>query len=244
MRNPGLPGLLAICLSLGLALGAAARAPANAAEASPTPSGKTGEPADARVAVAIYDFRSSVTEIPARGATDMFIDALVQNGQFRVVERSQMNQSLLVERQLASQTPTAAQDNEPLRAARYLFEGTISEANASETQHSSAFGIAGMQIAHGNNTDVIAVDVRVVDAHNGDVLDTVVVRKPVKSQSASVTGIGNLLGTVLAQHGKNTTYTPNLDASEQRKESLDTTLRAIINEAVEKLAARFSSRDR
>jgi curli biogenesis system outer membrane secretion channel CsgG len=236
--------LLAICLSLALAQGTAARAQANPAEATPTPTGKTSEPADARVAVTIYDFRSSVTEIPARGATDMFIDALVQNGQFRVVERSQMNQSLLVERQLASQGAGAAQVNEPLRSARYLFEGTISEANASETQHSSSFGIAGMQIAHGNNTDVIAVDVRVVDAHNGDVLDTVVVRKPVKSQSASLTGIGNLLGTVLAQHGKSTTYTPNLDTAEQRKESLDTTLRAIINEAVEKLAARFSSRDR
>ena len=33
----------------------------------------------------IYEFRSGVTEIPARGATDMFKTALVQSGQFRLL---------------------------------------------------------------------------------------------------------------------------------------------------------------
>lgn len=197
------------------------------------------DPTEKRVPVAIYEFRSSVTEIPARGATDMFIDALVHNGQFRVVERSQLNQSLLVEKQLAQQGISAPEDNKPLRAARYLFEGTISEANASEDQHSGAFAIAGMSIGRGKNKDVVAIDVRVVDAHTGDILDTVTVRKAVKSDSSSVSGVGNLLGTVLAKHGKDTTYTPNVDSQSQHKESIDATLREAINEAVTQLATKF-----
>ena len=49
----------------------------------------------------------------------------------------------------------------------------------------------------------------------------------------------NLLGTVLAQHGKSTTYTPNVNADQQRKESLDVALRALINDAVTQLATKF-----
>src|SRR5262249_4635301 len=38
-----------------------------------------------RVVVSIYEFRSSVSEITARGSTDIFITALMQSGRFRVV---------------------------------------------------------------------------------------------------------------------------------------------------------------
>ena len=128
-------GLLTACLALGVGQGVAAPAPGAVNTAQAAASGQSNP--DKRV-VAIYDFRSSVTEIPARGATDMFIDALVRSGQFQVVERSQLNQSLLLEKQLGSQGITAPQENTTMRAARYLFEGTISEANASEAQHSGS----------------------------------------------------------------------------------------------------------
>jgi curli biogenesis system outer membrane secretion channel CsgG len=240
MRTIGIVGMLACSLALSIAEGATGQNPANAdASATAPASARESARGDERVAVAIYDFRSSVTEISARGATDMFIDALVRSRQFRVVERSQLNQSLLMEKQLAAQGIAASGNDQKLRAARYLFEGTISEANPSESQHSGSFDIAGMSIGGGRNKDVIGVDVRVVDAQNGDVLDTISVRKPVKSTSASVSGVGNLVGTVLAQRGKSTTYTPNVDVQQQRKESLDVTLRALIDEAVTKLAARF-----
>src|SRR5213592_3637216 len=51
-------------------LAAFAQAPATAREARPT--------------VAIYEFRSGVSEIAARAATDMFVTALVRSGRFRV----------------------------------------------------------------------------------------------------------------------------------------------------------------
>jgi len=52
------------------------------------------------VTVSIYEFRSAVTEIPARGATDMFMTALVNGGQFRVVERARVNEGAIREKQL------------------------------------------------------------------------------------------------------------------------------------------------
>jgi curli biogenesis system outer membrane secretion channel CsgG len=238
MKTMRLFGLVSACLALTLARGVGAHEAAKADAHAPAASAKASPPEE-RVAVAIYDFRSSVTEIAPRGATDMFVDALVRSGHFKVVERSQLNQSLLMEKQLASQGLSAPEDHQPLRAARYLFEGTISEANASESQHSHSFDVAGMSIGRGKNQDVIAIDVRVVDARTGDVLDSVSVRKSVKSASSSVSGVGNLLGTVLAGHGKSTTYTPNVNTQDQHKESLDVTLRALIEESVGKLAARF-----
>src|SRR5215510_10571624 len=144
-------GLLSACFALAVAQGAAARAATNSDETVTKSQGKGGQGTENRVPVAIYEFRSSVTEIPARGATDMFIDALVHNGQFTVVERSQMNQNVIAEKQLTSQGLAEPEDSRPLRAARYLFEGTISEANPSETQHSGSFDVAGMTVGHGQN---------------------------------------------------------------------------------------------
>src|SRR5262245_57352134 len=101
MKNPRHFGLFA-ALALASAQCIAANEPTSAEPKAAAPA-KASQPDDQRVAVAIYEFRSSVTEIPARGATDMFIDALVHNGQFTVVERSQMNQNVLAEKQLTPQ---------------------------------------------------------------------------------------------------------------------------------------------
>ena len=48
-----------------------------------------------RVAVTIYEFRSSVNEVNGRAATDMFKTALVQSGQFRVVQRARLNEGVI-----------------------------------------------------------------------------------------------------------------------------------------------------
>src|SRR5262249_17226096 len=121
----------------------------------------------------------------------------------------------------------------------YLFEGTISEANASETQRSGQVSVAGMAVGGGKNRDVIAIDVRIVEASTGDILDSVTVRQAIKSDSANVSGIGNLLSTVMAQKGVSSPYTPDVNLAQQRKQSLDGALRSVINEAVAQLATRF-----
>jgi curli biogenesis system outer membrane secretion channel CsgG len=43
------------------------------------------------IAVSIYEFRSTVSEIATRGATDSFKAALIRSRQFRVIERSRLN---------------------------------------------------------------------------------------------------------------------------------------------------------
>jgi curli biogenesis system outer membrane secretion channel CsgG len=164
----------------------------------------------------------------------------VHTNQFRVVERSQLNQGLLVEKQLSSQgISDGAPADQKLRAAEYLFEGTISEANPSERQRSGAVGVAGLTVGGGRNKDVLAIDVRVIDARTGDVLDSVTVRKAVKSTSSSVSGVGSLLSEVMAQHGESSPYTPDVSASNAKKDSLDIALRDAIGVAVGQLAAKF-----
>jgi curli biogenesis system outer membrane secretion channel CsgG len=194
-----------------------------------------------RVAVSIMEFRSAVTEIPTRGATDMFKTALVQSGQFRVVERARLDQGVLREKQLGAQGLTAGKGAQQLlREAQYLFEGAITDASPSETQRSGAIGIAGAEFAGGSNRDHIGIDVRVVDVASGDIVDVVTVRKSIAGDSAAVSGLGSLLATVRSAAGKAVSpYTPDVRFEQKRKESLDQALRAAINEAVAVLSQRF-----
>jgi curli biogenesis system outer membrane secretion channel CsgG len=144
---------------------------------------KAGEP----VAVSIYEFRSSVSEVSARGATDMFKTALVQSGQFRVVERSRINDGVIREKQLNAQGMSSGRSaQQPLRDARYLFEGAVTEANATENQRSGAINVGGLEIGGGSNQDTIAIDVRIVDVASGDIVDSITVRKALQSDNASV----------------------------------------------------------
>ncbi len=193
------------------------------------------------VAVTIYEFRSALPSISATAATDMFKTALVQSGQFRVVERARLNQGVIREKQLQQggyASGKAAQVQ--LRGAQYIFEGAVSEANASEHQRSGGIGVAGMQIGGGTNRDSIAVDVRIVDAASGDIVDAITVRKSVRSDSAGVSGVGNLLGTILSQQGRSSTYAPDVSVQQQRREGVDTAVREAINQAVIELSQRFT----
>ena len=194
-----------------------------------------------RVAVTVYEFRSLLPAMNARTATDMFTTALVQSGQFRVVERNRMNEGVVREKQLQQAgwaSGSAAQQQ--LRGAQYIFEGTVSEANVAESQGSGGINVAGMQIGGGRNQDSIAVDVRVIDAGSGDVLDAVTVRKPIATKEAGVSGVGNLIGTVMAQRGRSSPYVPDAQAQGRSTEGLDSAVRAAIDEAVLQLARRFT----
>lgn len=129
---------------------------------------------------------------------------------------------------------------QPLRDARYLFEGAVTEANAGQNQRSGAINVAGMEVGGGGNADTIAVDVRIVEAATGDIVDSITVKKSVKADSASVSGIGNLIATVMSQRGRTpSVYTPDVRASNSRREGLEAALRAAIEHAVTELARRF-----
>jgi len=218
----------------------ASPAPAEPTTAQPVAAKAAARKPGDRVAVTIYEFRSTLPNVSAHAATDMFKTALVQCGQFRVVERSRLNEGVAREKQLQQggfASGKAAQST--LRGARYVFEGTVSEASTGERQQSVGVSVAGAQATTGSSRDSIAIDVRIVDAANGDIIDAVAVRRTIESDEQSVGGIGNLLSTLKAQRGKYSPTMPDVQWQQRRAESVDAALRAAIEEAVARLAKRL-----
>jgi curli biogenesis system outer membrane secretion channel CsgG len=232
---------LIVCLALCGAVGGAAHAgnqsgapQINDSKSTQALQALPPKPLSKRIPVTIYEFRSGVEEITAGGATDMFTTALVKSGQFRVVERSRLNQGVVYEKQLngaGQATGNAAQKQ--LRGARYIFEGTVSEANVSQDSHQGGINIGGLSIGRGKNKDAIAIDVRIVDANTGDVLDAVDVNKPIDGSSAGVSGTAALASSIASMTGHTANpLTPDVNYQSSHKDGIDAALRACIEAAV------------
>ena len=209
--------------------------------ASPAPAASPlSRPSGERPTVTIYEFRSEVIEISSSGGTDMFKTALVNSNRFRVVERARLNEGVIREKQLnAAGLSGGDSARQQLTAAKYVFEGAITEVIAGEKSRDSAFTIAGAQIGHSSNSDAIAIDVRVVDVSTGDIIAVVNVQKLIVTKSNSISGLGSLVSTVLARQGKDTTYIPDVQVQEQRKQSVDGAVRAAIIQAVAELSQKI-----
>ena len=198
---------------------------------------------DARVAVAIYEFTSNLPEISPRGATEQFKTALVQSGQFRVVERARLDRGVVREKQMnaAGQT-TGSSSQQPLRGAEYIFEAEITELGSGTRTSSNGVNIGGLQIGGASNRDEFGIDVSIVDANTGDVVDAISVRKRLKGAARSVGGIGALVNRVRAEKGKGgVAYSPEVQHQSTSKDSFDAVLREAIEDAVYELAKRFDT---
>ncbi len=198
---------------------------------------------DARVAVAIYEFTSNLPEISPRGATEQFKTALVQSGQFRVVERARLDRGVVREKQMnaAGQT-TGSTSQQQLRGAEYIFEAEITELGSGTSTSSNGVNIGGLQIGGARNNDELGLDVSIVDANTGDVLDAISVRKRLKGTARSVGGIGALINRVRAEQGKGgVAYSPEVQHQSTRKDNFDAVLREAIEDAVHELAKRFDA---
>ncbi|HEY4215258.1 MAG TPA: CsgG/HfaB family protein [Steroidobacteraceae bacterium] len=192
------------------------------------------KPLDQRVPVAIYEFHVGVPDVTVAAATDIFTTALIESHQFRVVERNRLNAGVLVEKQLngASQT-TGDVAQQKLRGAKYLFEGTVTEANAGANQNQGAISIGGLSLGGAKNKDTLAIDVRILDAATGDVLDSVSVSKALKDTSAGIGGTAAFANTIASMRGKSASaLTPDVQLQTAHKESVDKALRACIETAV------------
>ena len=190
--------------------------------------------------VTIYEFRSSVPEIQVRAAQEMFVTALIKSGAFAVAERQRLNEGVIREKQLnaAGQT-TGTSASRKLAGAAYIFEVVVSEANAGESQTEGGFTLGGMDLGHGNAKDGIGMDVRIVDAESGLVIDAVNVRKKIEATSTSVSGVGKLAQSIFAMKGKTLPLNPDANVKSSRKESVDKALRSCIEAAVYELAKRI-----
>lgn len=199
--------------------------------------------AEARVAVGIYEFTSNLPEIAPRGATEQFKTALVKSGQFRVVERAKLDRGVVREKQMnaAGQT-TGNVAEQPLRGAEYIFQAEITELNGGSGSNSSGINIGGLQLGGASNKDELGIDVSIVDAATGDVVDAINVRKQLSGSAVSVAGIGALINTVMLDKGKTASpYTPEVQHQSTRKDSFDAALREAIEESVRQLALRFDA---
>jgi len=191
-----------------------------------------------RPTVTIYKFRSSVPEVNGRAATDMFTTALIKTHRFAVMERQRLQQDVMQEKQLNSQgMSTGNAGSTRLTGAHYIFEGTVSEANPNESETGASGGVEGLGVGGHKDTAMIGIDVRIVDANTGAVLDAVNVRKHIEASGAHVSNIGGFLSRVTGDdlHGA------NLNVHQEKRQSVDKALRACIQDAVNQIAGRFGS---
>lgn len=188
--------------------------------------------------VTIYRFDSSVPEVGAQAATDMFTTALVKSHRFAVLERQRLGEGVLREKQMNSQGMTTGNTGQArLTGADYVFQGTVSEANANASDTGVGATVRGLGVETNNQKAVIAVDVRVIDAHNGAVLDAVDVRRAVKQEGVGVSGIGSFLQSFT----KHDLQGADVNVNTAHKEGVDRALRECIEEAVYQIAKRFGN---
>lgn len=192
--------------------------------------------------VAVYEFRSTVPGVQVAGALDMFVTALVKSGAFAVVERQRLTEGVLREKQLnAGGYTTGNAGPARLAGAGYVLEAVLSEANAGERQGQGGFSLGGLQVARSTAADSIGLDVRVVDASSGAVVDAVNVRKVVEASESEVKGVGQAAQNVGSLFGmkKPIPLNPDVATRSSRKEGVDAAVRACIEAAVHELARRF-----
>jgi curli biogenesis system outer membrane secretion channel CsgG len=120
-----------------------------------------------------------------------------------------------------------------LRGARYIFEGTVTEANAGADQKQGGVSIGGLTLGGGKNKDTIAIDVRILDADTGDVLDSVSVSKALSDTAVGVGGTAAFANTVASMSGHSASpMTPDVNYQASHRESVDKALRSCIETAV------------
>ena len=196
-----------------------------------------------RPTVAIREFRSSVPEIAPRGATDMFISALVRSRRFRVLERSRLAEGAAAEKALNQQGMTTGQVGQSQYVgATYLFEATISGSQAGERSQAYTLNLAGAAAGRGSTTDSFAIDVRIVDVESGIVVDAVSVRKEVKAEESRMSGMTTALANLFTRGRGGAAaeaLAPGDTAVSARKESLDAALREAMETAVADIARRL-----
>ena len=189
-----------------------------------------------RPVVTIYEFRSSVPEVSAAAATDMFTTALIKSGSFAVAERQRLNEGVMREKQMNAQGMTTGNSaNQQLSGAKYIFEGTVSEANPEESKTGLGGTFKGLGLETSGQKANLGLDVRVVDANTGVVLDAVNVRKPVKQGGFSAKGIGSFA----QKFTKKSLSGADVSVAHESKDGIDRALRSCIEQAVYELVKRY-----
>ena len=187
-------------------------------------------PVAQRKVVTIYQFRSGVPGIQNQAAADMFTNALMESGAFLVAEREMMA-DLAAEKGLnATGRSTGDSAQHPVAAAQYIFEGTISEDNETQDQTQNQFSLGGMTVGGQSQKGKIAIDVRVVDANTGLVMDSIAITKVIRSSGGGISGSVSSLALA-----------PGITSQSNHTDGIDAAVRACIEAAVLELVKRYGS---
>jgi len=188
--------------------------------------------------VTIYEFKSEVPEISAQSSTDMFTTALVKSHTFLVLERQRLEGSVYREKQMNQQGMTTGNvGNKQMTGADYIFVGAVTEANPTESRTGLAGTFKGLGVEKSGEKGEIGLDVRVLDAGTGAVIDAINVRKKISEGGYSVSGLGGFMNSMT--NGK--LGSADASVSHDKKEGVDKALRACIEEAIYQLASRYGS---
>jgi curli biogenesis system outer membrane secretion channel CsgG len=190
--------------------------------------------------VSIYQFRSSVSEIAARGATDMFTTALVKTSAFAVVERQRLNRGVEREKKLQqSKKAVGKAGGSKLMGVDYIFEGTISEFVSNEEESEYGASLGGMEASRAHSVSGIGLDVRIIDASTGSVLDSVNVRRKIQTGSKGISGIGNFVRSL--GRGSGSGLDPDVSIKKGKKDGRDQVMRDCIDQAIYEIVKRYAS---
>lgn len=138
----------------------------------------------------------------------------------------------------ASSKATGKAKGTMLTGADYIFEGTVSEVNANESEDETSVSLKGMKVNSSVKAGSIGLDVRVIEANTGKVVEAVNVRKQIESSGSGVSGFGSVIRSLA---GKVSSLTPDVNVKKARKDGLHMAMRECIDEAVCKIAERLTS---
>jgi curli biogenesis system outer membrane secretion channel CsgG len=106
------------------------------------------------------------------GMAEMMMTALVESGQFRVLERQEID-GVIGEQDLGDSgrvDPATAAKIGKILGAQYLLYGTVNEFEYSKGGEAGGVRVAGFRVGAGQARAHIGMDVRVVDAVTGEIL--------------------------------------------------------------------------
>lgn len=127
--------------------------------------------------IAVSRFKSKVRNYKGgRAMADMLTDALIQTGQYVVLERQAL-WDVLTEQDFAARPRTpktlkSAQTGKVI-PAQLLITGTISEYSSGSGSSRSGFSVKGFKIGSGSSESHIGLIIRIIDTTSGQVIDSV-----------------------------------------------------------------------
>lgn len=120
------------------------------------------------------------------GVTDMIVTELVKDGQYKVIERTQINK-LIQEQQLQNSgfvSEQSAVELGKLLGVELAIFGAVSEFGYSKGKQK--VGLTKLKLGVGKNKAVVAIDLRIINVETGEILSADNVREEKSSTSVGV----------------------------------------------------------